>query len=79
VKSIKLHLSYINDVKNIVNAANDMKCDIDLISGRYVIDAKSIMGIFSLDFSKPITVDIHGTDKEAAVFIEKVKEYVINE
>ena len=40
-------------------------CDIDLTSGRYVVDAKSIMGIFSLDLSKPIMVEIHSEDCEA--------------
>ncbi len=79
MKSVKVHLSYINDVRNIVEAASQMSCDIDLISGRYVIDAKSIMGIFSLDFSKPITLEIHGTDEEADSFIEKIKEYIIEQ
>ncbi|MBS6833383.1 MAG: HPr family phosphocarrier protein, partial [Clostridiales bacterium] len=50
--------------------------EIDLTSGRYVVDAKSIMGIFSLDLTKPIKVEAHGADctsllEELAPFIQK--------
>ncbi len=55
-------LSSINDVKNFVNIVNKYDYEIDLTSGRYVVDAKSIMGIFSLDLSKPIKVEIHSDD-----------------
>jgi phosphotransferase system HPr-like phosphotransfer protein len=41
--------------------------DIDLVSGRYAVDAKSIMGIFSLDLSKPIKLQAHTEDPEALV------------
>ena len=60
-------LNSINDVKNFVNIVSKYDCDIDLTSGRYVVDAKSIMGIFSLDLSKPIKVEIHDADSEAVV------------
>lgn len=69
-------LSSINDVKQFVNAACSMPCDIDVVSGRYIIDAKSIMGLFSLDLAKPIKVEIHGTDDDAGRFYELVKEFV---
>jgi len=55
-------LSSINDVKNFVNIVNKYDFDIDLISDRYVVDAKSIMGIFSLDLTKKITVEVHADD-----------------
>lgn len=58
--TFNIMLNSINEVKNFVNIVNKYACDIDLTSGRYVVDAKSIMGIFSLDLSKPIKVDIHG-------------------
>ena len=77
MKSVKIHLSYINDVRAIVSAASEMPCDIDLVSGRYIIDAKSIMGIFSLDFAKPITVEVHGTDEEADRFFSKIKDFIV--
>lgn len=50
-------LNTINDVKNFVNIVSKYDFEVDLTSGRYVIDAKSIMGIFSLDLSKPIKLD----------------------
>jgi len=62
MKSVNIMLKSINDVKDFVNIANKYDCDIDLTSGRYVVDAKSIMGIFSLDLSKPIKVEIHSND-----------------
>ncbi len=52
-------LQSINDVKNFVRIVNDYDYDVDLISGRYVVDGKSIMGIFSLDLASPIEVHIH--------------------
>ena len=52
MKKFKVLLNSINDVKGFVNAAGSQMCDIDIVSGRYTVDAKSIMGIFSLDLSK---------------------------
>jgi phosphocarrier protein HPr len=68
-------LKSINDVKEVVRIVNDFSYDIDLSSGRYIVDAKSIMGIFSLDLSRPITVDVHGAD--AADLIERLKDFTI--
>ena len=59
MKTIKVTLNSIDKVKNFVNAISKFDSDFDLVSGRYVIDAKSIMGIFSLDLSKPIELTIH--------------------
>ena len=62
MKTIQIFLASITDVKKFVSTVNTYDFDIDLISGRYAVDAKSIMGIFSLDLSKPIKVDIHRDD-----------------
>lgn len=59
MKSIKVTLNSIDKVKTFVNLVSKYDSDFDLVSGRYVIDAKSIMGIFSLDLSKPIQLNIH--------------------
>lgn len=64
MKTFQILLSSINDVKNFVNIVSKYDYEIDLTSGRYVVDAKSIMGIFSLDLSKPIKVEIHSDDCE---------------
>ena len=59
MKTVKICLNSIDKVKSFVNDLTKFDTDFDLISGRYVIDAKSIMGIFSLDLSKPIDLHIH--------------------
>ena len=57
--TVNICLDSIDKVKSFVNEITKFDSDFDLISGRYVIDAKSIMGIFSLDLSKPIELSIH--------------------
>ncbi len=61
---IRVRLATINDVKQFVHLVNRYPFDIDLVSGRYVVDAKSIMGIFSLDLSQPILVKVHSDEAE---------------
>ncbi len=66
MKTVQISLNSIDKVKSFVNDISKFDFDLDLVSGRYVIDAKSIMGIFSLDLSKPIDLNIHtdGADLE---------------
>lgn len=76
MKTFTVLLSSINDVKNFVNIVIKYDFEIDLTSGRYVVDAKSIMGIFSLDLTKPIQVEAHHEDpvalmEELAPYIQK--------
>ncbi len=75
MKTVKIMLSTINDVKDFVNAVTMFNGEADLSSGRYVVDAKSIMGIFSLDLSSPITLTIHSDN--ADTLIERVKNYIV--
>ena len=70
-----IQLNAINDVKDFVNTVMMFDYDIDLVSGRYAIDAKSIMGIFSLDLSKPIKLQAHTEDPEA--LIKAIQMYII--
>ncbi len=63
MKTVRVCLDSIDKVKGFVNSISRFNTDFDLISGRYVIDAKSIMGIFSLDLSKPIELTIHESDE----------------
>ena len=74
--TVKISLNSIDKVKSFVNDVTKFDCDFDLISGRYVIDAKSIMGIFSLDLSKPINLNIHG-DEDNAEIMEVIKKYEV--
>ncbi len=62
MKTVKISLNSIDKVKAFVNEITKFDSDFDLVSGRYVIDAKSIMGIFSLDLSKPIDLNVHAQD-----------------
>ncbi len=62
-----VELKAINDVKDFVNTVMLFSYDIDLVSGRYAVDAKSIMGIFSLDLSKPIKLQAHTDDPEKLI------------
>ena len=71
-------LNTIEKVKGFVNIMTKQIFDADLVSSRYVIDAKSIMGIFSLDISKPIELRVHTEDGTAfATFKEEIKNYIV--
>lgn len=74
MKTCEIMLSSIEDVKKFVNLVNTYDFDVDLVSGRYVVDAKSIMGIFSLDLSNKIKVEIQSDDCEK--FLGELKEFV---
>ena len=76
MKTVKISLNSIDKVKSFVNEIAKFDNDFDLVSGRYVIDAKSIMGIFSLDLSKPINLNIHADESMAAI-LEAIKPYII--
>ncbi len=76
MKTLTLSLSSINDVKNFVNIVSKYDFDVDLTSGRYVVDAKSIMGIFSLDLSQPIKAEIHGDDCDK--FVDELKQFIVD-
>ena len=76
MKTVKICLNSIEKVKSFVNAITLFDVDCDLVSGRYVIDAKSIMGIFSLDLSKPIDLSIHANEEMDAI-LEVLKPYII--
>jgi phosphotransferase system HPr-like phosphotransfer protein len=75
MKSFNIMLRSINDVKDFVNIVNRYNFDVDLTSGRYVVDAKSIMGIFSLDLSKPIKVEAQLDD--CTEFCNELKNFII--
>lgn len=76
MKTVKISLNSIDKVKSFVNTITKYDYDFDLVSGRYVIDAKSIMGIFSLDLSKPIDLNIHA-DSDIDKVMESLKPYII--
>ena len=74
--TIKVLLNSIDKVKKFVNEINRFDCDFDLVSGRYVIDAKSILGIFSLDLSNPIDLMIHADGEELEAVKKALEPYL---
>ncbi len=77
MKTVQISLNSIDKVKSFVNDVTKFDNDFDLVSGRYVIDAKSIMGIFSLDLSKPIDLSIHAEENLDEI-LEVLKPYIID-
>ena len=77
MKTVRISLNSIDKVKSFVNDLAKFDVDFDLVSGRYVIDAKSIMGIFSLDLSKPINLNIHAEGAALDAILAVVQAYVI--
>lgn len=75
MKTFNIKLNSINHVKTFVNTVNKYDFDVDLTSGRYVVDAKSIMGIFSLDLSKPIKVEAYSDD--ISEFMKEMQEFIV--
>ena len=77
MKTVKISLNSIDKVKAFVNDVTKFDSDFDLVSGRYVIDAKSIMGIFSLDLTKSIDLNIH-SDADIEKILETLKPYIVD-
>ena len=77
MKTVHISLNSIDKVKAFVNEITKFDNDFDLVSGRYVIDAKSIMGIFSLDLSKPIELNIH-SENNADEILEVPAPYIVD-
>ncbi len=75
MKTVKININTINDVKDFVTIVSRCDYDVDIVSGRYAIDAKSIMGIFSLDLSKELTLNIHSDN--CADFLDQISKYIV--
>ena len=76
MQSITICLDTIDKVKTLVAILSPVDGDFDLVSDRYVVDAKSIMGIFSLDISKPLRLDIHNAASAEKV-LPLLEEYKV--
>ena len=75
MKSVTLKLSQAEEIKEFVNTVNRYSYEMDLRAGRHVVDAKSILGIFSLDLSKPISLEVYSDD--CADMMEDIKRFMI--
>ena len=78
MKTAKISLNSIDKVKAFVKRDQQIRLRFDLVSGRYVIDAKSIMGIFSLDLSKPIDLNIHADGAALDNVMQIISKYTID-
>ncbi len=76
MKKVNIMLGTINDVKIFVNTVAKYDFDVDLVSGRYAIDAKSIMGIFSLDLSKKI--ELQAQTENCDAFLAEIKQFIVD-
>lgn len=77
MRTLLINLGTVDKVKKFVNIVSKYEYDFDLVSGRYVIDAKSIMGIFSIDLSKNITLNIHAEDKNLDNIMKELDSFVV--
>ena len=75
--TIKVKLNGIDDIKNFCAKASSQLFDIDVVSGRYVVDAKSIMGLFSLDLSRPVEVTIQAEKSECESFLTEIDNFIV--
>lgn len=71
-----LNLNSIESVKEFVNIVGRFEFFVDLGSGRHIIDAKSIMGIFSLDLSKPVVITIHAEESRCSTLLEQISKFI---
>ena len=78
MKTVSISLNSIDKVKAFVNDISKYDFDFDLVSGRYVIDAKTIMGIYSLDLSKPINLNVHAEGSNLDEVLKVLAPYIID-
>lgn len=79
MKSIMVRLRSIEDVKSFVNIMAQFKGYFDLVSGRYVVDAKSVMGIFSMDLSKDLELRILETDEQEKEMVAAIESFIVRD
>ena len=77
MKSVMIRLSLVENVNNFVNIVTRYPYEMDLRAGRHVVDAKSILGIFSLDLARPITLEIYSDD--CSDLLEQIKPFLTQE
>lgn len=73
---MKILVNKITDIHEFVRYAGNCNCDIELKSGKYTVDAKSMLGVFSLDLSQPVEVVMGGKDD---AFLKNIEKFVVEE
>lgn len=77
MKVVYVYLQSTDEIKALVNTINKYDFDVDLSSDRYFVDGKSLLGVLSLDHSKPVKMEIHTDDYTQ--FLEEIKQYIVEE
>jgi len=78
MKTLQVTINSIDKVKSFVNTISKFDFDVDMVSGRYIIDAKSIMGIFSLDLSNPIDLIVHAEGAQLEQALASIQDYIVS-
>lgn len=79
MKCVKIRLDSVDDIKSFVNILSQFNGYFDLVSGRYVVDAKSVMGIFSMDLSRDLELNMLDTNEKDAEIMEALQPFVVTE
>lgn len=77
-KLVTVNLSMVNHVKEFCNDCMMSACDVQVVSGRYTVDGKSILGLFSIDLSHNITVKISGEEEDINALVSKISKFEVN-
>ena len=73
----KIQFNAVNEIKEFVNLTTKQPFDIDLIAGRYVGDAKSILSVFGLELGSEVTLGIHATEAEAQEYLAQIEKFLV--
>lgn len=73
---MEVAINNIDKVRKFVDIVSRFDCDIDLVSGHTMVDAKSILGIFSLNIMKPMMMIIHDDEDKAQIIRNSLKAFV---
>lgn len=74
--SFSVQLTSVHDVKEFVEATSHCACDVDVLADRYVVDGKSVMGLFSINLCCPLTVQVRGTDAQGEALRQAVHRFL---
>lgn len=75
--TFEISLQSVDAVKEFANAAIKLPCDVDARSGHYIVNAKSIMGLFSMDLAKPVEIVVHGTALQAESLMAECAAHLV--
>lgn len=75
--SFPVLLTSVSDIRCFVDAASRLDCDVDVSCGRYLVNGKSIMGLFSIDLSEPIHVNVHGSEAQVKLFQSSIDKFLV--